>query len=805
MKTTELFDFRFVDREHERDIFNNFFLNINGSSLWIQGNRGFGKTAFFHDAFKTWSEYALCYIDIKIDSNSKTIISDFILELQKYCSTDFLSMVKKNYKQFYNGIYKKTKNITSEIFPDISSIVSSILDFSYCVITYAEERKSSLEIISDYIKMILNSKKLCICVDNFSRCDEETAQIFFSIFKSFFNENYFKSCIITTKEDLTDSLQEKIFRNLPYTNIKIEKFNKYSYFCQILRPIFSMQNFSSDDIEYLYRKCNGSPKKLSTVISKLLEKGAINIKPIKAEINKEALYSILQADHIRFKDDDFNSKQKWILFSYLCLSEYAPVEQLLGLALYVSKKNFLFGAYNEDVFREELANLVNNKILNYDINNKVSVCHDNDYYELLDIFKESYLKGIFCKCTYEFLLTYPDFPSKQELLCYNAREAEITNWTKMNFLYGKKLVRNKQYYDAHKIFMKMEKHIYELHALQILRIALTSYMTGNFQLAIKQLQLISVKELRFHDAKYHYYFCLGKSFYNIGQMEKAISNLELALNEVAVDSEKYAQTINVLHMYYFEIPEKEKESYEIFNKIKISYRYKFPTIWANTMRGCHNFLGNIEALKVLDEAHSLLDDEVDQAFVITTRGFVYIKLNQTEKAKQQFETAYEIIKRLKIHECSYAANNLALCYMLKRDYQKANEILLEALLWNRTNYGNIVLQTHLMICSLYLSSKEISEDYFNYLEKYMEINKPTDPILNRKVYMNLAIASMKLGNSIVSKAYLAKAKDFIENTSSEWRYYSLTGENEKYKCMFPSAEYQLIEDFDPWFLVYAHD
>lgn len=805
MDTTDLFNFRFVDREYERDIFDNFFLNKKGSTLWIQGDRGLGKTTFFHDAFKKWSGHTLCYLDVKINSNSHQIISDFILELQKFCSIDFLTMVKKKYKQFYNGMYKTTKNITDDIFPEISSIVATILDIGYCVISYSEERKSSLEIINDYIKMILNSKKLCVCIDNFSRCDEETAQIFFDIFKSFFNEEYFKSCIITSKEDLTDLLRDRIFSNLPYTEIKIEKFNKYSYFCQILRPIFNMQSFSNDDIEYLYRKCNGSPKKLSTVISKLLEKGGINLRPIKAEIDKEILYSILQADHILFKDDDFNPKQKWILFSYLCLAENTPVKQLLELALYVSKKCYLYGAYNEKVFQEELADLVNNKILKYGKDEMVSTCHDNDYIELMDIFNNSYMKGIFCKCAYEFLLPYPNFPLKQQLICYNAREAELVNWPKINFCYGKKLLHNKQYYDAHKVFIKLEKHLHELNVMQVLRIALTSYMTGNFQLAIKQLQFIPIEALQFHIAKFHYYFCLGKSFYNIGQTEKAINNLKFALNEAAVDSKEYVQTLNILHMYYFEIPEKEEKSYCIFNIIKNSYKDKFPIIWANTMRGCHNFLENEAALRTLNEAYCLLDDEVEKAFIITTKGFVYIKLNQTEKAKEQFETAYEIIKRLKIHECSYAANNLALCYMLKRDYKKANEILLEGLLWNRTSYGNIVLQTHLMICSIYLSLNEFSEDYFNFLEKYMECNQLTDPILNRKVYINLAIASKKLGKPLAEKLYLEKAKPFIKNTTSEWRYYTLIGESEAHKSIYPSSEYQLIEDFEPWFLVYAHD
>ena len=37
MNTTELFKFRFVDREHERDVISNFFEKKKETTLWIKG------------------------------------------------------------------------------------------------------------------------------------------------------------------------------------------------------------------------------------------------------------------------------------------------------------------------------------------------------------------------------------------------------------------------------------------------------------------------------------------------------------------------------------------------------------------------------------------------------------------------------------------------------------------------------------------------------------------------------------------------------------------------------------------------
>ena len=65
MKTTELFEFRFVDREDEQKKLNAFLSQYNDNALWIRGNSGFGKTKFFHYVLDRHKEYNLCYIDIK--------------------------------------------------------------------------------------------------------------------------------------------------------------------------------------------------------------------------------------------------------------------------------------------------------------------------------------------------------------------------------------------------------------------------------------------------------------------------------------------------------------------------------------------------------------------------------------------------------------------------------------------------------------------------------------------------------------------------------------------------------------------
>lgn len=806
MKNTELFDFQFVDREKERNISKKFFSDKSENTLWIKGASGYGKTTFFKYVFANYSGHSLCYLDIKANSNSITIISDFIEELQKESKVDFLDVLKDKYKKFYNGIYKETKNITSTVFPNISKVVSILFDASYIAITYENKHKDSLDVLVEYIQTILKDKQLCVCIDNFSRCDLETANMFFRIFKSFMFEEHFYSCIITTSEDLQLELQEAIQRNLPFTEIKITELNRYTYFCQILKPIFDMDEFTSEDIEYLYQKCKGSPKKLSTVISKLLENNGIQIRPMaKAKIDKRTLFAILQEEHIRFKDEDFNAIQKWIIFSYLCMSVKTHVQQVENMALFISQKIFLFRAYNQKTFEAELPELINNKILNYDCDEMISPCHDGDYRELMDIWQESQMKRIFSQAAYEFFLSQEDFPEKWELLCRHAREAEVPGWERLNFLYGKSLAHNNQIYDAQKIFTYLDGRIDKLHVMQLLFMAINSYRTGNYNHSIRQMNVISPEKLRFGKARYYFYFYIGKNYNNIGAVAKGAEMLEKALKEVTLNSREYIQTLNILHMYYYEMPEKSDLSLKYFNEIKDNYETLYPDIWANTMRGCHNFLDNKQALNVLDKAEKMLVDELEKAYIKTTKGFVLIKENKIVDARHSFEEACETIKRLKIHEYSYAANNLALCYMLEKSYQEAQDILTESILWNRTEYGNNVLQVHLMICAIYLKHWEEAKEYYDHLVTYISEKKPKDPIINRKIYMNLAIASKAFNNSIMENSFLKKAEAYVKGSSSEWRFLVLTQQVDQGHCIRPKETYKSFTDFDPWFLVYAHD
>ena len=107
-----------------------------------------------------------------------------------------------------------------------------------------------------------------------------------------------------------------------------------------------------------------------------------------------------------------------------------------------------------------------------------------------------------------------------------------------------------------------------------------------------------------------------------------------------------------------------------------------------------------------------------------------------------------------------------------------------------------------MMCNIFLGNDILAKESMEYLIKYLDKNNPTDNIILRKLYMNLALAFKYQGNNIESNIYTKKVKKYVINTSSEFRYNKLINieTNE-----INNNIYYSYSKFDPWFVVYAHD
>lgn len=805
MNTTDLFDFSFVDREHEQEIFKKFMLCFNKSILWIDGEHGVGKTTFLLHMLESNSDYKLAYFDIKSNKHSEEILEGFINVIQKCATQDFCTFLAKEYKSFYNQWGQVINDLSKLIPNNLNSVISAIFNVSNYVVNQANGREESVSVVLKYLDRILKKQNLFICIDNFSSCNQDVSDVFGDIFRPLLGNSSCRICIITTSSDMDDEKKIRIRESIPYTSLNLVKFDKEIFFYQIMEPIFWMDNLSNDDIKYIYCKCDGKPQKLSVVISKLLDKDGIiyNNNRKKAEINKSKLQYILAKEYIHYRSDDFTAAQKWILFSFLCLYDGVSIETVKKLALYISENNSLYNCYTEQVFHTELIKLIDHNQLVSDGQN-LNICHDSDYIDYMDIFSSSNMMPLFSKNAYEFLTNSPQLINREKLLCQHMRKANIPSWQEKNYLYGVSLYNTHQYFDAQKVFSFLLEKGSFLSDQQLLVIAMNQYETGKYKDTIDIIEKINIDKLVESFDKFKLYYFWGKSIYNYnGKINEAVDKLNQAVKYVNLQSREYITTQNLLQMYYCEIPDKCSKALDIFNEIRKNYKELYPDIWASTMRGCHNFLNNKEeALNLLEEALNCTTDELEKQYIETTKGFVYVRSGDLQNAKQCFEMAYEKIKKIKKHESSYVANNLAICYMMEGNYSKAKEILLDAIFWNKTNYCKVVLSVHLMVCECFLNNSSDAEKYLSFLENYTNSNNPKDYVMCRKIYLNIAVVSKQLDNKITYERSINRAEKYIKNTPSQWRFYAIQGHP---KEPVPQNIYYSYAKFDPWFIVYAHD
>lgn len=107
-----------------------------------------------------------------------------------------------------------------------------------------------------------------------------------------------------------------------------------------------------------------------------------------------------------------------------------------------------------------------------------------------------------------------------------------------------------------------------------------------------------------------------------------------------------------------------------------------------------------------------------------------------------------------------------------------------------------------MMCNIFLKNDMLAKESMDYLVKYLDTIYISDHIILRKVYMNLAIAFMYQGHSFERNKYMQKAKHYVINTSSEFRYNKI---NDILTNEINDNIYYSYSKFDPWFVVYAHD
>lgn len=813
MKSNEIFNFIFVDRFNERQIIENYITTDNETDLlWLQGERGIGKTRLINYVLPQQHNIVNIYINSNINETEKDILLVLLNELEKYHNLSFQEYIWKNYKSIQKLTSQIVELTLAKTFPNLEKILEYFFDNTYILISKKNLTKEPVQVISDYINEILAIQKLFITFDNFTRCDNKSVQYILAIIKAFSNNSRIKFCIITTNEDegMLPDLTEKLLSTLDVRIVKLKKFEKCEYFYQILEQNFNLNSLSAYDLAYIYNKCSGNPQKLTKILQKLYIQEGVKVNhSSKADIDFQKLNALLRENRFQLEKEDFPIKEKWILYTLVNLGKTFKIEELAKITKYLAENIFLFNILKENDFYEALYQLMEQRILETDAQQNVYFGHDEYYYDIIELFENEPIKTLFYHSLYRYFLENNKIISRLNqdisysgLICFYAYKAREEGWGKINYFYGTSLYKKRQFNEAANIFVRLNDDVASFGYIEMLRIALCFYEAGSYEYARYWLDSINTENLHFPALKfiYHYYYAKIINNTEIAK-DVAIAELNKAMEYTANNIERKVYTLNLLHLYHLETANGRKKAYSIFNDIKDNYRQSAPVAWANTMRGCQNFISGKDALELLNKAYDILDNPIEKAYIVNTKGFIYAKMDEWKFAQEKFNEAFEILRELKIHESSYAANNLAVMCMLSGNYEAALDILYNARIWCTTKYANLVIKVHMAVCYVYLKRYNEAENCIKELER-LTIENIDDNVIKRKITINLGICYQKMNSNIEGTKILERALPWVKGTSSEYRLYKLL----KIKTsVLPKTKYDKFSSFEPWFLIYAHD
>lgn len=817
MDTTKLFEFEFVDRYNERKKFSNYTNKKNPQKiLWVTGKRGIGKTRFVKQMIYKLSDCKIIWIDNSIQNESDNILSQFINELQKINDECFYDFVKDNYRI----VLETGKDIIKDLLSDRHLFLTRITEMLFSATSATIEKKSGSKEIYDtfiaYIDKIIKRDSIFIVLDNFSRYEKNHANIFVNLIRKYIDSSNLKFCIITTDEDLqvNDELENKIFMNLPFNNISIEEFPSDIFFGEILRKIFGDDTFNSYDIKYIFDKCEGNPENLIKVIKKSWKRNAINLTDSSAHVKKEILYSILRNETTHFSLKDFSFREQLLLLVIICIGKTINA-QFLKLAIdYLSSQIFMFRQFSDELFFETLGKLIDDKILDYGIDDVLLFEHDSTFVDICDILYDLKLKPQICMYLYELILTtnllsYGYSKDDEEYYkAYYAVEAYIPGWEQINYDYAVSLTRKYLYHDAAVIFDKIPVTYFLEMPKEMFFIACTYYEDGQYLKCNNLLNTLKIDNNCESNFAYEYFFTLGKVENILMDKERAIKHFKKALSIVHKNSPEFVETLNLLHLTYIETENGRNKAKDIFEYVKNNLEDVTPFEWAKTMRGVANFYDGKDALILLNKALNITISEnnyIEQAYIENSIGFINLRTGFINEAEKHFSISHKLINEYRKHEISYVLNNRAICHMLNGCYEDALSDLLTALLWNNTPYAYYTINCHLCVCYYFLGQEEEAQRIIKILEEYIFYKKIEDPVVIRKIKMNLGILYNQMGKPLTGNSFFSNINlcDVI-GTSSEYRYRMYTNQLDGFISPDENLYYKNTY-FEPWILIYGHD
>lgn len=740
----------------------------------------------------------------------------FIRELEKQ-NTSLAGFIFKN--------YKKIKNISNNTISDINiktKILMGILEIGESIFIDAKDDFfSTANVLGHYIQYISKKEKYIFVFDNFQQCDTKSLERIQEITQNLWGKENIKFIFITT--DHTISSDSEIIKFLLEKNslisISIEPFDNKDFFLDILLNIYTLDGITTTEMDQLYEACNGIPEKLKNFLRNMYLADGI-------EYYKDSSQARLIPG--KFKDvlckgvdstdlEALNLLEKLVFNIIICWNDSMPLSLLNEISQYIAGEVLYLPSELKSQIMASIYNLFSLNILEL-CENRVRVKHDLVYLSFLPKYA-----AIPEAILYSKLYEYINSNKKQVVDMYSqsffdlnnalySYKADIQSWQQINLDCLKILVEQKDYKNISIIISRLERSLTCFETSDLLFLAECFYNCGKYDKA-RNILNYTHKKLNSDKNYFQYYYLSGKIFNMMMDKESAEKELILSQKYILPQSEEEILVKHMLQLILVEVVGRKDEAKEIFYSIS-KHLDKYPEnsqALATLLKNCSNYYTGKQALSLLKKALEISEknnDLVEIAFIKNNMGYEQFKLNNYEKCRTLYKESINILQQTKIHESAYPLSNLAVCHMINQEYDEAIALINRAFFWNCSNYLEYVLNTHLMLCYEQIGKNNESYKIAKCLLDKLESGKINDPVILRKVYLNLAINFDKLQIESYAKECAEKAYVFSTNTSSEYRAAKIY---EKYGGR-PTKDLSTLQNqyctkyyFDHWLTIFSHD
>ena len=826
MEIQELFEFPFVDRTYETELLNDFFEQKEVNVLWINGKSGTGKSTFIKRILSSNIKNK-AYICFSPNSeNNACSLQQVVEELEKLSRNKFNLFINKNYSSLFDITKQVTTAITSIMGVNLSWFFNLLFDTSNQFISYKEEHENLSKVVNKYIESITKKKDICLIIDNFMYCDNASLDILLNIIKNINTNKRVKIILITTTKPLSEKKEVQFFltEGIKSKYIELKEFDKFEYFIQILIHSFELDDNEISIVKDIFNICSGTPESLKIMIRNLFLNGSIIIDSDKqkAKFKQNAIHNYLinqiailgQDNQIDF--NSFTTIDQIILQIILILEAVLPMEDLISCAKLVNKK--LFGDDLSYQIMERVLLLENIHIIKKE-ESRIAIYHDLLFYALSDYFKNSLITKQLSSIVLDYVVNLSD-EHKNLALNYKAEYyiaklsylSRKNNWQSIVYEHFNAVFNRNEIFEAKKGFDWLYNYLLELPANEQLTIATCYYECGEYNSALTIIKHIEEHGLmNLDNLLFDYYFLKGKIENMLMQKINSVDSLKHAYR-LSKTLDQKVLSLNMQQLVLMEIFGERNEAKSIFDfaceLIKKNNHYTLMS--CHLLRNCMNFYKHDDAKWYYDTATNIAvsyNSNVDIAFVLNNKSFVDLKNGNIENAYEGFKRSKEILDTTKIHETSYPLVNMALCKLFEKQYDRAKELLLEALIWNHSPYINYVIKIHLANCYYHLDDRIAYERISNELYSVLSDENIIDGTIIRKISINLAILFINDNDIEKATKCLDFAKIYIEGTSSEYRYNRICAfiHNDKYPDTCPYCDYYSNTNFEPWGVTLSHD